>query len=78
MAEGCTTQHLPAASTNADIVPYLGVYDRELKAVKGTNRVTATPYRRIALRPQGRRLPEGVGSHRSASCIPATSGQAPV
>ena len=51
MAEGCTTQHLPAASTNADIVPYLGVYDRELKAVKGTNRVTATPYRRIAASP---------------------------
>ena len=51
MAEGCTTQHLPAASTNADIVPYLGVYDRELKTVKGTNRVTATPYRRIAAPP---------------------------
>ena len=51
VAEGCTTQHLPAASTNADIVPYLGVYDRDLKAVKGTNRVTATPYRRIAASP---------------------------
>ena len=87
MAEECSTRHLPVASTYADAVLYLWVYDRELKD-QPHRRIATSPHRRIAvaaalapgtaLRPPGRRLPEGVGPHRSASCNPATSGQTPV
>jgi hypothetical protein len=62
MAEECSTRHLPVASTYADAVLYLWVYDRELKD---------QPHRRIAASPHRRRC------RPSARYGLTTSGQTP-
>ena len=70
MAEECSTRHLPVASTYADAVLYLWVYDRELKD-QPHRRIAASPHRRIAASPHRRRC------RPSARYGLTTSGQTP-